>query len=115
MSLATIFDRVVVLELTAPAGEDARGNETRGSTDRAGVPAYRWQVDTSEDTSDRDQQAKTFVYYFPPAVDGEPVVLSGRDRIRDGDETLEVLGQPIMARKRGRDHHVEARAFVVEG
>lgn len=115
MSLATIYDRVVELELTAPAGEDARGNEVRGTTERAGIPAYRYQVDTSEDTADRDQQAKTFVYYLPPVVDGEPVVLSGRDRIVDGDETLEVLGQPITATRRGRPHHVEARAFVVSG
>lgn len=115
MGLATIFDRVVTLRLVTPAGEDARGNETSATTDRLGVPAYRYQVDAAEDRNDRDQQARTFVYFLPPSVAGAPVVLSGRDRIVDGLEVLEVLGSPIMARKRGRDHHLEARAYLVEG
>jgi hypothetical protein len=113
VSLRTIFDRTVVLRITSPAGEDARGNETRGSADRPGVRAYRYQLAADEDTRDRDQQARTFVYFFPVTADS--IELSGRDRIVDGDEILEVVGAPIVARKRRRDHHVEARALLLEG
>lgn len=115
MSLATIFDRAVDLVVTAPTGEDARGNETRGSTTIEGVPAYRFQVGAEEDTADRDQQARTFVYYLPVVHEGAELELAGRDRIVDGDDTLEVLGAPIVATSRGRKHHIEARAYLVDG
>lgn len=120
MSLATLFDRTVDLELTAATGEDARGNETRSTTTLAGVPAYRSQLGAEEDTTDRDQQARTFVYLFPADhVIGEGThdltTLTGRDRIVDVDGTFEILGTPIVATSRGRVHHVEARAFLIEG
>lgn len=122
MSLATLYDRTVDLEVTSADGEDARGNEVRSADTVAGVPAYRHQLTAEEDTSDRDQQARTFVYMLPVehVLEDETVVdvaelLSGRDRIVDGDETFEVLGTPIVATSRGRRHHVEARAFLVEG
>lgn len=121
MSLRTLFDRTVSLEFTAADVEDARGNETRSSTTLADVPAYRGQLTAAEDTDDRDQQARTFVYYFPPihlvgAVEHDvAALLTGRDVIVDGTERLEVLGAPIVATSRGRARHVEARAFLLDG
>lgn len=117
MSLSTLFDRTVELELTTSSAEDARGNETRSSSSIADVPCYRGQLSAAEDTDDRDQQARTFVYYFPPTFGAFDLgnLLSGRDRIVDGDETLEILGAPIVATSRGRARHVEARAFLVDG
>lgn len=112
-----MFDRTVDLELTTPAAEDARGNETRATSTIADVPCYRGQLSAAEDTDDRDQQARTFVYYFPPIFGAFDLadLLSGRDRIIDGDDTLEVLGAPVVATSRGRARHVEARAFLLDG
>lgn len=118
MSVRTRFDRTVDLEITGPTGEDARGNETRATTTTiVGVPAYRAQVAVAEDLADRDQQARTWQYLLPPEHDGNDVadLLSGRDRIVDGDETFEVLGAPELATSRGRRKHVLARAYLVEG
>lgn len=121
MSLRTIFDRVVDLELTSSSGKDVRGNEIRSSTTLADVPCFRWQVKAEEDTADRDQQARTFVYLFPVehVVDDEVhdlgELMTGRDRIHDGDEILEVLGTPVVPTSRGRRRHVEARAYYEEG
>lgn len=116
MSLRTIFDRTVDLEITAAAAEDVRGNETETSTIVEGIRAHRSQVGAGEDTTDRDQQARTFVYLLEPfREDGTPLGLTGRDRIIDGAETLKVLGTPVVATSRGRTRHVEARAYVIEG
>lgn len=112
-----MFDREVDLELTTPAAEDARGNETRTTSTIADVPCYRGQLTADEDTADRDQQARTFVYFFPPVFGAFDVadLLTGRDRIIDGDDTLEIIGAPIVATSRGRRRHVEARAYLVDG
>ena len=117
MSLRTLFDRVVDLELVADGAENARGNPTTSTTTVEGIRAYRSQVGAAEDTSDRDQQARTFVYLLEPyRPDGTPLGLTGRDRIREANgELLEVLGTPVLATSRGRLRHVEARAFVLEG
>lgn len=122
MSLATLYDRTVDLEISGVTGEDARGNETTESTTIESVPAYRSQVSAEEDTADRDQQARTFVYVLPVehVLPDETVVdvaelLTGRDVIVDTDGDFEVLGTPVVATSRGRRHHVEARAFLLEG
>lgn len=117
MSLATLYDRTVDLEISGVTGEDARGNETTESTTIESVPAYRSQVSAEEDTADRDQQARTFVYVLPIEHGDDDLadLLTGRDRIVDVDGTFEVLGTPVVATSRGRRHHVEARAFLIEG
>lgn len=122
MSRRTLFDRTVALVITAAAAEDARGNETRSSTTLAGVPAFRSQLGADEDTDDRDQQARTFTYLLPVIhVDDDELahdigdLLSGRDRIVDGDDTLEILGAPVVATSRGRRRHVQARAYLLDG
>lgn len=116
MSLRTIFDREVTLRLVGVGAENPRGNNAETTTDVAGIAAYRAQVGTAEDTVDRDQQARTFVYFLDAErPDGTPLGLSGWDRIVDGVQVLKVLGTPIVASSRGRARHVEARAYLLEG
>lgn len=117
MSLRTMFDRRVVLELTAADGENARGNEVRSTSTVEGVPCCRGQVTATEDNLDRDQQARTFVYLFPPVFGSFDLaaLVDGRDRIVDGDDTFEILGAPVVATSRGRLRHVEVRAYLVDG
>lgn len=74
------------------------------------VPTRRDQLQATEDTTDRDQQARTFVYLFLPAV-----AIGGRDRIHDGDDVLEVIGEPDLISRRRRPHHIEATARIVSG
>lgn len=115
MSLRTMFDRRVSLEITSPAGKDARGNEVRATSTIENVPAVRGQVSAGEDNLDRDEQARTFIYEFPPVWGAFDLaeLLTGRDRIVDGDETFAILGAPVVATSRGRRRHVEARAYLV--
>lgn len=110
-----MFDRRVELRLTSPAGKDARGNELRATSTIENVPSARGQVSAGEDNLDRDEQARTFVYFFPPIWGSYDVaeLLTGRDRIVDGHETFEILGAPVVATSRGRRRHVEARAYLV--
>jgi hypothetical protein len=121
VSRETLFDRLVTLELSTAGGENGRGNEVRTTSTIDGIPAHRSQSAATEDTADRDQQARTFVYLFPifAVQDGEVIdvadVLTGRDRILDGNDTLKILGTPVVATSRGRRLHVKARAFVLEG
>lgn len=114
MSLTLLFDREVTLRPMNVATEDARGNERRGAgEDVAGVPARRRQLSAEEDIGDRDQQARTFLYLLSPVA--AALALTGRDRIVDGGEVLEVQGAPDVIRRRYRVHHVEARAYLIEG
>lgn len=114
MSLNLLYDREVTLRPMNVTAEDARGNETKSAgADVDGVPARRRQLTAEEDTDDRDQQARTFLYFLPAT--GAAIALSGRDRIVDGGQVLEVLGAPDVIHRRYRPHHVEARAFLIEG
>jgi hypothetical protein len=117
VSLRSLLDRRISIITTAAAAKDRYGNTGRSvAATLAEVPARRDQVDADEDVRDRDQQARTFTYLIAlRAEDGTAVALTGRDRIRDGLETLEILGSPELVRRRRLPHHWEARAVVVEG
>lgn len=117
MSLRSLLDRRIAIQTTASGAKDRYGNEARavGST-LLNVPARRDQVGAAEDVRGRDQQARTFTYLIAlRAEDGTAVDLTGRDRIVDGDETLEILGSPELVRRRRLAHHWEARAVVIDG
>lgn len=115
MSLRTGFDRHVDLELTTADGENDRGNEVRATSTVEAVPCSRGQLTATEDNLDRDQQARTFEYLFPPVFGSVDLAarVDGRARIIDGDDTLEILGAPVVATSRGRVRHVQVRAYVV--
>lgn len=74
------------------------------------VPTRRDQVEATEDRADRDEQRQQFTYWFLPDV-----AITGRDQIMDGNETLEVIGQPKQVDGRRGVHHLEVRAQIVEG
>jgi hypothetical protein len=115
MTLGLLLDRLVTLRpVNGTVTEDRYGNEEVAlGVDVLGVPARRHQLDATEDTSNRDEQARTFLYVFKAR--GAPLTLTGRDRIVDGDDELEVLGAPELVYRRRRAHHVEARARLVSG
>lgn len=119
MSVAILFDRKVVVRRVGLGAENPRGNATAATTDVADVPAFRVQVGADEETADRDQQARTFVYLLPVFLDdGTELELTGRDRIVDdlggpAPVELQVVGTPVVVTSRGRPKHVEARAYFV--
>jgi hypothetical protein len=106
-----MLNRTVSIVPMVETAEDRYGDKPR--VPGAPVPGQRCrrrQLTADEDVLDRDQQARTFVYEFLPSV-----VVTGRDRILDGDDTLEVVGEPNLVTRRHRPHHVLLRASVVQG
>lgn len=111
MSLRQALDRLVSIVPMNIETVDAYHNVRRGpGPEIPDVPTRRDQLQAVEDTTDRDQQARTFVYLFLPDV-----AIRGRDRIRDGDDVLEVIGEPDVVSRRRRPHHIEATARLVTG
>lgn len=111
MSLRQALNRVVSIIPMNVESVDAYHDRHRGpGAEIPNVPTRRDQLQATEDTNDRDQQARTFVYLFLPDV-----AISGRDRIRDGDDVLEVIGEPDVVSRRRRPHHIEATARIVSG
>lgn len=83
-----------------------------------GIPAARRVAETAEDEDRRDVQSTRFDYMLAALHPdtGEALVISGRDRIVDGDEVLEVVGdaRPAVQHGRGRTHHLEVRAMKID-
>ena len=101
-------------------GKDDHGNDIVIDGDPlVDVPAGRdLQGEAREDIVARDQQERVFTDFFPAVLDdGTELELSGYDRIIDGEDTLEIRGDPevIVRRRGGRVHHIEATAYVIEG
>jgi hypothetical protein len=120
VSLRSLLDRrVSVVAVNAPAvgPKDAFGNRAKVAAEPVGpIRARRDQSSTDETIVDRDQQARTFVYLLElRTVAGDEVTLSGRDRIHDGSEVLEIIGSPELVKRRRLPHHWEARAEIVDG
>lgn len=113
MSFSRLLDREVTIVPRIVTGEDARGNDVIGDgTPVEGVKAGRDPLEATEDLDERDQQGRVYVYFLPA---GTPI--TGYDRIVDGDETFEVRGAPdrVVRRRGGREHHVEAIAYLIDG
>lgn len=113
MSFSRLLDREVTIVPRVVNGRDGRGNEIIvDGTPVEGVKAGRDPLEATEDLEARDQQARSFVYFLPA---GTPI--TGYDRIVDGTETFEVRGAPdrVIRRRGGREHHVEAVAYLIEG
>lgn len=109
MSFRGLLNRTVTVVPMNVTSIDRYGNEIRGAgTPIEGVPARRDQVEATEELLDRDQQSRTFRYWFPAGV-----AISGRDRIVDGAETLEVEGEPETVDGYRSAHHLEVRAYLV--
>lgn len=120
MSFRKLLDRTVTIVPRIVTGTDARGNDVIAD----GVPipnvkAARELATALEDVGDaRDQQEVAWIYFLPPtSEDGVEVAITGRDQIHDGAAVLEVQGLPdeITRRRTGTLHHIEARAYVIEG
>lgn len=113
MSFRKLLEREVTIVPRIVTGQDGRGNDVIvDGTPVEGVKAGRDPLDAKEDVDERDQQARTFVYFLPAGT-----AITGYDRIVDGDETFEVRGAPdrVVRRRGGREHHVEAVAYLIEG
>lgn len=93
-----------------PAADRYGGTSPTPGAPIEGVPARRVQVDASEAVVNRDELRTVWRYFFLPNV-----ALTGRDRILDGDDELELLGEPAPMVGRRSLHHVEALAAIVEG
>ncbi|MGH9001912.1 MAG: hypothetical protein ACRDYV_02170 [Acidimicrobiia bacterium] len=119
MSFRRLLDRTVTIVPRVVTGVDGRGNDiVTDGTPIPGVPAGRDLLQASEEITNRDQQAKTFVYFLPPTLDdGTAITLTGYDRIVDDGKTFEVRGEPdqVVRRRGGRLHHLEAIAYLIEG
>ncbi len=111
MSFRRLLDRTITILPMTVIDMDRYGNEIRSpGTPITGVRARRHQVAAAEEITDRDEQSRTFQYFLPPDV-----TVTGRDRILDGDDTLDVLGPPELVARRRRPHHIELRAYQIEG
>lgn len=111
MSIRRLLNRTVTILPMNVISVDRYGNELRSAgTPVPDIPARRHQVAAGEEITDRDEQSRTFEYFFLPDV-----TITGRDRIVDGDDTLEVLGPPELVARRRRPHHIELRAYQIEG
>lgn len=108
--LDRFYDRLVTIEKVTDDTVDDYGDDIKSVTSTFTTRTRREQLTATEDISDRDQQARTFVYIFDDDVD-----INGRDRILDGDLVLEVLGAPDVLSQRNRSHHIEVRAYIIEG
>lgn len=111
MSFDSLLNRTIsVVPMDAHTTDRYNNDVTGPGTPITGVRARRHQLTATEDNVDRDQQSQTFRYFLPA---GTPI--SGRDRIVDGDDTLEVLGPPEIVARNQPDHHIELRAQLIEG
>lgn len=113
-----LFDRVVTIVPTTTSGEDAHGNDVLvDGVPVVGVPAARDPLaqgsGTSEEIELADQQTRTFVYFLPVEHEGAALEVTGFDRIVDSDGTFEIRGpvDEVVARRRGKVHHLEAVAY----
>ena len=109
-----MYDRAVTITPRVVTGRDARGNDVVSDGETFTARALRDLAKIDEDTSDRDQQARTYRYLIEPRdrATGALIPVTGYDRIVDNDETFEIIGTPeyVRQRRRGRVHHLELDA-----
>jgi hypothetical protein len=111
VSFEALLDRRVTIIPSIFSDRDARNNEIREEGEPIpDVPTRREQSQATEQILTRSEQRQEWVYFFVVGT-----VLGGRDRIQDGDELLEVLGEPDVVDGRAGPHHLEAKAYLVTG
>lgn len=119
MSFLGLCNRRVTVQPMDVGAKDARGNETRAAgAPIPNVPARRRLLSAEEDRVERDEQARTFHYSLALENADDPpvaVTITGYDRIIDGTDTLEVLGEADVVAGAADPHHIELRATIVKG
>lgn len=111
MSLTALLNRVVAIVPMNVVTTDGYNNQHRGpGPEVPGIRTRRQQVAADEDIADRDQQARTYRYFFEASV-----AITGRDRIHDGPDILEVIGEPDRVDGMADTHHLEVTARIVSG
>jgi hypothetical protein len=103
-------NRLVEIVRVAASTPDEYGNQVETRLNPVRTWASREQLTSTEDVLDRDQQARTFRYFFTPSV-----TVDGRSFIKDGDQELRVIGEPEVVSTLLGPHHIEALAEIVEG
>jgi hypothetical protein len=89
---------------------DEYGNEVNVEQTPIAAMAWREQTNATEDVSDRDQQVRSFRYFFKANV-----TINGRDKIRDEGRILRVVGEPEKLTTQLRVHHIEVNAELIDG
>ncbi len=75
------------------------------------IQASRQQLTSTEDITDRDQQSRTFLYFFDKSVQ-----LTGRDYLLDDGNRLRIVGEPeLVGGRLPISQHLEATAELIEG
>ncbi len=110
MAFDNFRNRLVEIVRVAASTPDEYGNQVETRLNPVRTWASREQLTSTEDVLDRDQQARTFRYFFTPSV-----TVDGRSFIKDGDQELRVIGEPEVVSTLLGPHHIEALAEIVEG
>lgn len=110
MSLDLQRRRLVKIIPTTRETEDDYGNQVTTEGDPVEVMAARDQLTSTEDVADRDQQARTFRYFFEIGT-----VIDGRSILEDAGKRLKIVGEPEVFENVVGPHHIEAVAELVEG
>lgn len=119
MSFRTLCDRRIEVIPVKAGPRDAHGVQTKVLCNPIGpVRAQRNRESTGEDLANRDRRTDTYNYLIElRTIGGDKICPTGLDRIHDidTDVTLEIIGDPELARRRRIPHHWEVRARIVTG
>lgn len=117
MTFPSLLNRRVTVVPMVITGKDSAGNDVKAPGTAIGpVHARRDSESETEIIASRDEQEVVFFYWLALlAEDGTPVVITGRDRLVDGDETFEVRGTPELVAGQARVHHIEVHAYRITG
>lgn len=107
MSFRAELGRRVTIIPRSYGGEDDHGNPAFvEGTPITDVPCRRDQHKAHENETEGELETLRFVYFFLPSV-----AIDAYSRILDGDDLLEVFGDPSVEHGRGnRRHHLEVLA-----
>lgn len=110
MSFSALLDRTVDLVTRTATSTDARGNDVYTEATTSGVRCRRDVSSTDEDVADAQRETTRYLYFFEADV-----TIEATTRIVDDGVTLEVDGPVDEVGGRRGTHHLEVRAFVIEG
>lgn len=104
---ALLVDRIDILRLAS--GSDRYGNASRTYTTVAENVAARIEIDGSTEEDEVTSATTARGRIFTRHLD-----INAHDRLVSGEETWEVVGQPLVRRKSAQAHHIEATVERVE-